>query len=91
MGSEIIQNELYVTVLPMMRMSDSPQPIEEYLTLLPDRDFASYFFLDELAGTIDVLKKQLQSMIGGHVTGYEIEQELTERGRYIIKVIQNVS
>ena len=75
MSNEIIQNELYLAVLPLMRMFDSPQPIEEYLTFYPDKNFATNFFPDEVTGTIQLLKKRLQNLSGGHVVGYEIEQE----------------
>ncbi len=90
MNNEIIQNELYLAVLPLMRMFDSTQPVEEYLTFFPDKNFATNFFPDEVERTILLLKRRLQNLTGGHVIGYDIEQEPTEDGRFIIKVTQNV-
>jgi hypothetical protein len=90
MAAEIIDNELYLCALPLMRIFDSPQPIEEFLTLYPDKNFATNFFPDEMTRTMDLLKRRLLNMAGGHVIGYDVEQEPTEDGRFIIKVIQHV-
>ncbi len=90
MSNDVIQNELYLAVLPLMHMFDSTQPVEDFLTFFPDKNFATNFFPDEVKGTIVILKKRLQSLTGGHVIGYDIEQEPTEDGRFIIKVTQNV-
>jgi hypothetical protein len=90
MADDTIHNELYLGVLPLMRMFDSPQPIEEFLTLYPDKNFATNFFPDEVTRTTDLLRKRLLNLTGGHVIGYDLEEEQTEDGRFIIKVIQHV-
>jgi hypothetical protein len=65
---------------------------EQTLTLLPDRDFATQFFPDEVQPYIDMFKNRADKYLtGGHVTGYVFQEESMEDGRVIVRVTQNVS
>jgi hypothetical protein len=70
---------------------ESADRAEQIFTLFPDKNFATKFFADEVQTYANdfrtVAEKHLR---GGHVIGYEFEIELTEDGRYIVRVIQNV-
>jgi hypothetical protein len=90
MNPNTIENELYLAVLPMIRMFDSPLPVEEFLTLYPDRNFATNFFPDEVDFFLNLIKRRSGNLTGGHVVRYEFSVEPTEDGRKIIKVIQIV-
>ena len=85
-------NELYLVVLPLIHLSNNPPfgLTEETLTLLPEKKFATEFFPDEVAGYVATFENRIQLLTGGHVTGYEIHREVTDSGRVIVRVVQNV-
>jgi hypothetical protein len=58
--------------------------------LLPDRNFASEFFPDEVEGYVTTFKNRIKYLIGGHSENYEIFQEPTPSGRIIVRVVQHV-
>lgn len=83
-------NELYLVVLPLIHTSSGV--VEEVLTLLPDKEFATAFFPDEVAKYVAIFTGRASKYLtGGHVTGYQIHQEDAADGRFIVRVIQDVS
>lgn len=90
MSEELIRNELYLAVLPLVRIPDTMYPVEDVLTLYPNRDFATNFFPDEVDFFVKLMRRRFQNMMGGHVVNYEIELEPTDDGRTIIKITQIV-
>lgn len=83
-------NELYLAVLPTINVGNSFGLIDQFLTLFPDRNFATEFFPDEVEGYIAAFRNRIPRLTGGHVKSYDIRQENTGDGRVIVKVIQNV-
>lgn len=84
-------NELYFTVLPVIHIGGQSHGLtEQILTLTPDRNFATHFFLDEVGGFIATFKNRIPYLTGGHVKGFEVYQEPEEDGRVIVRVVQNV-
>jgi hypothetical protein len=82
-------NELYLAVLPLVHISSGL--VEETLTLYPDKNFATQFFPDEVDGYITMFKSRAEKyLIGGHVTGYAFDKEVTNDNRVIVRVTQNV-
>ncbi len=89
--SEMISNVLYFTVLPQIAVSGTSfGHTEQVLTLLPDKQFASAFFPEEVDTYIQVFKNREIYLVGGHVAGYNIEKEPASGGRYYVRVTQNV-
>ena len=101
-------NELYVAVLPLMRLppltfgprtrlpginviSSYGSTVEQYMTLFPDRNFATEFPPDEIDFYVDSVSAYLKSVTGGHVIGYDVSKEATPDGRVIVKVVQHVA
>jgi hypothetical protein len=85
-------NELYLTVLPLIHLSQNEfGRTEQTLTLFPDKDFATQFFPDEVQGYIATFENRANKYLtGGHVKGYEVSTVPTEDGRVIVRVVQNV-
>jgi hypothetical protein len=95
MPSEETFNELYLSVLPIIHMSLNQvlgQGLtEQTLTLYPDKNFATEFFIDEVDTYIDFFFWRANKyLVGGHVVRYECEKEATEDGRVIVLVKQYV-
>jgi hypothetical protein len=88
MSDNAIQNVLYLAVLPLIRIADSSLPVEEFMTLYPDKNFATSFFADEIGFYKQLILKRVQNLKGGHVAQYAITTEDADDGRQIIKVIQ---
>ena len=88
MSDNAINNVLYLAVLPLIHVGDSPFPVEEVLTLYPDKNFATSFFADEIGFYMTLILKRVQNLKGGHITDYAITTEDADDGRKIIKVIQ---
>jgi len=87
-----ITNVLYFAVLPQISVSGTSfGRAEQVLTLLPDKNFASAFFPEEVDSYIQVFNNREGHLVGGHVTGYDLEKEETKDGRYYVRVTQNVS
>ena len=94
------ENVLYLAVLPLIRIPVNILAVranvvrhsgaEQILTLFPNRDFAAQFFPDEVEFYIQAFLSVEQSLIGGHVLGYEIIKEGADDGRVIVKVVQHV-
>lgn len=98
-------NELYVAVLPLMRippLSYGPRirlpgvvrtsgSVEQFMTLFPSKEFASEFFPDEAEYYLDLVRSYVNSITGGRVIRYEVSPENTADGRIIVKVVQYVS
>ena len=86
-----LQNELYLAVLPQISLSaGSVGKTEQILTLLPDRNFATEFFPDQVDDFIQVFEKGQESLTGGHVEKYVCEKEATTDQRVVVKVSQRV-
>jgi len=87
-------NVLYLSILPLIHVS--PNQImgygltEEILTLFPDINFATEFFVDEVDGYIEAFQSRTKYLTGGHVTGWEVHKQLNENGRVIVRVVQHV-
>ena len=82
-------NELYLTVLPLIHLGNGLT--EQSLTVFPDRNFATEFFIDEVDHYIKMFKSREELLIGGHVKGYAYFKEPTDDGRVIVRVVQDVS
>lgn len=89
------ENELFLAVLPLIHITNTPYSgfglTEQVLTLLPNRDFATAFFPDEVEGYILTVKNRAEKYLGGgHVLGYEFSKVETDDGRVIVRVVQRV-
>jgi hypothetical protein len=65
--------------------------VEQFMTLFPDKEFASEFFADEIDFYVDAVRWYLKPITGGHVIRYEVSTEETPDGRFIVKVVQHVA
>jgi hypothetical protein len=87
----IASNELYFVVLPMVHVGGQNHGLtEQVLTLMPDKNFATRFFADELSGYVATFNNRIAMLIGGHVKGFEIHPEIQDDKRLIVRVVQNV-
>jgi hypothetical protein len=87
-----LDNVLYLAVLPQIVVSGpSFGRTEQILTLVPDKNFASAFFADEVDTWMQVFKNRESYFVGNHVTGYDYATEPIGDGRLYVKVIQHVS
>jgi hypothetical protein len=84
-----MNNILYLVVLPLIHLDTGR--VEQTLTLLPDKTFATEFFPDEVDGYMLMFRNRVKHLIGGHVTGYVLTKQQTANGRVVVKVEQNVS
>jgi hypothetical protein len=82
-------NELYFVVLPLIHLSTGLT--EQTLTLLPNRDFATEFFPEEVEGYLAMFTNRIKYLTGGHVIGYDLKQVDAGNGRVVVRVFQNVS
>jgi hypothetical protein len=83
-------NELYLVVLPLIHLSSGL--VEQTLTLMPSRDFATEFFENEVDDYVLMFTSRANKYLtGGHVTAYAVNKEKTEDGRFIVRVTQSVS
>ena len=89
--ADMLTNELYLTVLPLIHMGGEFGRTEQALTLFPDINFATKFFPDEVEAYITTFRNRMNLLTGGHVKGYEIDQVATDDGRVIVRVVQNVT
>lgn len=84
-------NELYLTVLPLIHLGQRDFGLtEETLTLLPDKNFATEFFPEEVEGYIATFKNRIKFLIGGRSKDYRVFPEETANGRIIVRVVQDV-
>lgn len=84
-------NDLYVAVLPMVNLSERFGHTEQFLTMFPDRKFATEFFEDEVDAYMSMFERRAnQYLVGGHVKSYTFEKEAIGGGRVIVKVVQHV-
>jgi len=82
-------NELYLVVLPLIHISSGV--VEQTLTVLPNREFATEFFQNEVDGYMAMFKTRAdQYLRGGHVISYDVDKVAAGEGRFVVKVIQNV-
>jgi len=84
---------LYLAVLPLVHISKNPPfgLTEEALTLFPDRRFATEFRQEDVQGYIDTFKNRADKYLtGGDVISYTFTQQITDNGRVIVEVVQNV-
>jgi hypothetical protein len=95
--SAMPSNELYLTALPLVRV---PVPgvvrvhglVEQFITLFPDRNFATEFYEDEVQFYIDAFKASIPALTGGHSKAFEFTKEPTVDGeRVIVRVVQHVA
>jgi hypothetical protein len=86
-----VSNELYIVVLPMIHFGGQSHGLtEQVLTLMPDRNFATRFFQDEVTIYIMTFKNRLKYLTSGHVKSYDFYEESEDDGRVVVRVIQNV-
>jgi hypothetical protein len=86
-----IENELYFVVLPMIHMGQTQFGVtEDVLTLMPDINFATRFFPNEVDGFVATFRNRLKHMVGGHVQAYDIYKDELEDGRLVVRVVQYV-
>ena len=88
MAQTEFSNELFLVVLPTISLANGK--VEQILTLLPERNFATVFFRDEVDQFVRMFQNRTDYLVGGHVKSYDFKYEETESGRVIIKVTQNV-
>jgi len=87
-----IANVLYFAVLPQIVVSGTSfGRTEEVLTLVPDKNFASAFFPEDVETYIQVFKNRQGMLVGGHVREYEIAKEPASAGRFYVRATQHVS
>jgi len=86
-----IENELYFVVLPIIHVGGDRHGLtEEILTLMPDDNFATRFFPNEVSSYIAIFQNRLKYLTGSHVKSYEIYQDVQDDGRLVVRVIQHV-
>jgi hypothetical protein len=84
------RNTLYLVVLPLIHLNTGLT--EQTLTLLPNREFATEFFEDEVDSYIKMFENRANKYLtGGHVTDYKLDPERIADKRFIVRVIQYVS
>jgi len=91
----MLTNELYLVILPLVHIT--PTTVygygltEETLTILPDRNFATAFFEEEVSTYIDIFRTRAEKYLtGGRVKSYQFSTERVFDGRVIVKVTQVV-
>lgn len=88
----MLVNELYLAVLPIIHLTDRFGFTEQVMTLFPDKQFATQFTPQEVDGFIQTFKNRANAyLMGGNVTGYEVQKQPTAAGMVIVKVIQSVA
>jgi len=89
--SKPTDNVLYFAVLPQIVVSGASfGRTEQILTLVPDKNFASAFFDEEVESYIQVFNNRQGYLTGGHVTGYELAKEPASGGRVYVRATQHV-
>lgn len=63
---------------------------QQVLTLMPEKNFATRFFDDEVNNHILTFKNRAKYLTGGHVKDYEFFKEPQPDGRIIVRVVQYV-
>lgn len=91
MSDNVTVNELYLVVMPQISLSSNPGQVDQILTLLPDKKFASEFSATDAKSYVLMFKHREKYFIGGDVIGYSYHEEATPSGRYIVRVTQNVA
>ncbi len=81
-----MNNILYLVVLPLINLETGR--VEQTMTLLPDRNFATEFFPEEVDGFVAMFQNRIKHLVGGHVTGYSLNKQQTPDGRIVVKVEQ---
>jgi hypothetical protein len=91
MASVKITNTLYLTVLPMIQVDGQAFGLtQQVLTLMPEKNFASRFFPDEVEAYILTFRNRTKYLTGGHVKDYALIQEPQPDGRVVVRVEQYV-
>ncbi len=72
-----MNNILYLVVLPLIHLDTGR--VEQTLTLLPDRSFATEFFPEEVDGYEAMFRNRIKNLVGGRVTGYSLSRQSTTR------------
>jgi hypothetical protein len=88
MAGDSTTNTLYLAVIPTISLGSGAT--EQLLTMLPDRDFATEFFSDEVDNYIAMFMRRTKYFTGGHVIGYDCHKQATPSGRFVVRVTQNV-
>jgi hypothetical protein len=87
-----IDNVLYFAVLPQIVVSGTSfGRTEQVLTLVPDKNFASAFFNEEVDTYIQVFNNRQSYFTGGRVTGYDVSKEPASDGRFYVRATQHVA
>jgi hypothetical protein len=75
----------------MVNLSERFGLTEQYLTLFPDRKFATEFFEDEVDSYVATFERRANRyLVGGHVKSYSFTKEPAGDGRVVVKVVQRV-
>jgi len=84
-------NILYLTILPMIHADGYTfGQVQQMLTLMPDKKFATRFFPDEVASYRQMFMNRQSYFIGGHVKSYDLFEEDQPDSRIIVRVEQHV-
>jgi hypothetical protein len=85
-------NRLYVSIIPMIHLTDRFGLTEQVMTLFPDKNFATLFRPDEVDNYLHLLKNRAETYLrGGNVTDYEFQTEADGTGMVRVVVIQHVT
>jgi hypothetical protein len=87
---EMTSNHLFLVVLPLIHLGGNFGLTEQTLTLLPNREFATQFYPDEVDSYITTFRNREMLLKGGHVIGYNCVVEPGDHGRVIVRVVQYV-
>src|SRR3989442_15967263 len=82
-------NTLYLVILPLIHLNSGLT--EETLTLLPDRNFATEFFEDEVERFIVMFKDRTKYLTGGDVIDFKVDPEQIGNNPGIVCGVKNVS
>jgi hypothetical protein len=92
-GSNEQFNLLFVAILPIIHLGPTQWGLtEQTITLVPQKEFATEFFSDEVNDYLLIIKNRADKYLtGGHVKRYEFDTEITDDQRVVIMVRQYVA
>jgi hypothetical protein len=81
-------NDLYLAVLPLVHYSRhfAGESFEEVMTLVPDRNFATEFKVEEVDRYIQTFRNAAEEKYGGPVRRFKYEKNPTPDGRVYVVV-----
>ena len=84
------ENVLYISIMPIIHLSVNFGLTEQILTLFPDRNFATEFLPEHVAGVLATFESRAKDHLSDNNISYTVHPENTGDGRVIVKVIQHV-